>query len=91
MEQPGLHCVFPTLPTDPQALGDPAYTAVARKALTFVRQKGYVEASQELLHCCGTPGPALPAVHADYAYFIQVCVHPEACTFEAVRHTLASS
>eukprot|EP00668_Euglena_longa_P014978 GGOE01019020.1.p1 GENE.GGOE01019020.1~~GGOE01019020.1.p1 ORF type:complete len:902 (+),score=267.20 GGOE01019020.1:76-2781(+) len=53
------------------ALGDSTYSAAARKSLTYVRQRGYAEASQELLHCCGGAGAALPAVHTDYAYFIQ--------------------
>jgi len=55
-----------------QVLGEESYVAAARKAITFVRQRGYHEATGELLHCCDLP-PGAPAVgfHADYAFFIQ--------------------
>ena len=55
-----------------QVLGDDQYLVVARKALTFVRQKLYNEEKQMLLRCWRMGAGLVPGFHMDYAYFIQV-------------------
>mmetsp|Transcript_132103 Transcript_132103/g.228996 ORF Transcript_132103/g.228996 Transcript_132103/m.228996 type:complete len:636 (-) Transcript_132103:137-2044(-) len=54
-----------------QALQDDSYIVMARKALTFVRQKLYSEQKQELCRSWRNGLAPVDAYHSDYAYFIQ--------------------